>query len=72
MTTLETDAGILIKRVFAAPPEKVWRLWTSGPGLEQWRGPSMHDAMWTRNAEAGWTQQVDRLVEQLPRPARPA
>lgn len=26
------------------------------------RSDRMHDAMWTRNAEAGWTQQLDRLV----------
>jgi len=26
------------------------------------RSERMHDAMWTRNAEAGWTQQLDRLV----------
>ena len=25
----------------------------------------MHDAMWTRNAEMGWTQQIDRLLAQL-------
>ena len=25
----------------------------------------MHDAMWTRNAEMGWTQQIDGLVAQL-------
>jgi uncharacterized protein YndB with AHSA1/START domain len=29
------------------------------------RTDRMHDAMWTRNAEAGWTQQLDRLVEKL-------
>jgi uncharacterized protein YndB with AHSA1/START domain len=29
------------------------------------RSDRMHDAMWTRNAEAGWTQQIDRLVGQL-------
>lgn len=26
------------------------------------RSERMHDAMWTRNAEAGWTQQLDRLA----------
>jgi hypothetical protein len=26
------------------------------------RTDRMHDAMWTRNAEAGWTQQIDRLM----------
>lgn len=26
------------------------------------RSDRMHDALWTRNAEAGWTQQLDRLV----------
>ena len=36
------------------------------------RSDRMHDAMWTRNAEAGWTQQVDRLVERLAPSARPA
>jgi len=29
------------------------------------RSDRMHDAMWTRNAEAGWTQQLDRLVDLL-------
>jgi len=29
------------------------------------RSDRMHDAMWTRNAQAGWTQQIDRLAEQL-------
>ena len=167
MTTPETDAGIFIRRVFDAAPEKVWRFWTSEAGLEQWWGPvgfvsrvhaldvragggfdigmrataadvvayldghgipleshargaytevdpprrlawrshvdfvpgvapyevaaslelraladgatemtfrsdRMHDAMWTRNAEAGWTQQIDRLVEQLAQLARSA
>jgi len=26
------------------------------------RSDRMHDALWTRNAEAGWTQQLDRLA----------
>lgn len=26
------------------------------------RSDRMHDSMWTRNAQAGWTQQIDRLV----------
>ncbi|MDP9123949.1 MAG: SRPBCC domain-containing protein [Pseudomonadota bacterium] len=153
-------AGITIERVFKAPPEKVWRMWTTESGLAAWWGPDgfactvrrldfrvdgsfeiamratapqqvdylrahgipldsvatgvytaidptrhlawrnvvdfvpgvpryevlagvtlepteggdtamtftsgrMHDAMWTRNAEMGWTQQVDRLLAQL-------
>ena len=29
------------------------------------RSDRMHDAMWTRNAEMGWTQQIDGLVAQL-------
>jgi len=157
MTSAETAAGIVIRRVFGASPDKVWRFWTSAAGLESWWGPDgftshvaaldvrggggfdivmratapeqvaylqkhgipleshargtytevdpprrlawrssidfvpglapydveasielraladgatemtfrsdrMHDAMWTRNAEAGWTQQLDRLV----------
>ena len=157
MTQADTAAGIVIKRVFGASPDKVWRFWTSAAGLESWWGPDgfasrvaaldvrvgggfdivmtatapeqvaylaehgipleshargtytevdpprrlawrssvdfvpgvapydvtssvdlgalpdgttemifrsdrMHDAMWTRNAEAGWTQQLDRLV----------
>ena len=167
MTLTDTDAGILIRRVFVASPQKVWRFWTSEAGLAQWWGPAgfvsrvqaldvrvgggfdivmlatapdiaayldghgipreshargtytevdppgrlawrnhvdvvpghepyevaasvelralsdgatemsfrserMHDAMWTRNAEAGWTQQIDRLVEQLALAARTA
>ena len=39
MTTPAADAGILIKRVFNASPDKVWRFWTSEAGLEQWWGP---------------------------------
>ena len=160
MTTTDTTAGILIKRRFNALPDKVWRFWTSAPGLQAWWGPigfesrvqsldvrvgggfdivmtatapeqvaylnehgipleshargtyievdpprrlawrssvdfvpgvapyevtssidlsaladgstemifrsdRMHDAMWTRNAEMGWTQQIDGLVAQL-------
>jgi uncharacterized protein YndB with AHSA1/START domain len=160
MTDAAIKAGIEIKRVFDANADKVWRFWTSAPGLEQWWGPAgfqsrvsaldvrtgggfdivmkavapeqvkyladhgipleshargtytevdpprrlawrsaidfvpgvapydvessvdlralddgrtemifrsdrMHDAMWTRNAEAGWTQQLDRLIEML-------
>ncbi len=29
------------------------------------RGDPLHDAMWTRNAETGWTQQLDKLVAQF-------
>jgi uncharacterized protein YndB with AHSA1/START domain len=29
------------------------------------RTDRMHDAMWTRNAKRGWTQQIDRLLGQL-------
>lgn len=152
--------GITIERLFKAPPEKVWRMWTTESGLAAWWGPDgfvcavrrldlhvdggfeiamratapqqvdylrahgiplesvakglytaiepmrrlawrnivdfvpgvphyevlatvtlaltesggtamtfaserMHDAMWTRNAETGWTQQIDRLLAQL-------
>jgi uncharacterized protein YndB with AHSA1/START domain len=153
-------SGITIERLFKAPPDKVWRMWTTQEGLEKWWGPigfessvkyldlsvgggfeimmratgaeqvayltthgipiestakgvyteieppsrlawrsivdfvpsvdryevlaavdlaptedggtamtfrsdRMHDAMWTRNAESGWTQQLDRLVTGL-------
>ena len=34
------------------------------------RSERMHDAMWTRNAEAGWTQQLGHLVERLAQHAR--
>jgi uncharacterized protein YndB with AHSA1/START domain len=156
MTQTDIAAGIEIKRVVNASQDRVWRFWTSAPGLEQWWGPigfesrvsaldvragggfdivmkavapeqvrylgehgipleshargsytevdpprrlawrssvdfvpgvapyevtssldlralddgrtemifrsdRMHDAMWTRNAEAGWMQQIDRL-----------
>jgi uncharacterized protein YndB with AHSA1/START domain len=159
MTTIETT-GITIERHFAAPPDKVWQLWTTKAGLEKWWGPigfsstvnhldvriggdfeiamqaigaqqvayltthgiplestargtytdvallrrlawrnlvdfvpgvdryevlatvdfapaasggtamtfrceRMHDATWTRNAEMGWQQQIDRLVAEL-------
>jgi uncharacterized protein YndB with AHSA1/START domain len=158
MTT--DNPGFTIERVFAAPPDKVWRMWTTEAGLAAWWGPDgfvstvkrldlrvaggfeiamravaaqqvayleahgiplestangtytaveptghlawrstvdfvpgvdhyevtasvrlapaanggtamtfrsdrMHDATWTRNAEMGWTQQIDRLVEQM-------
>ena len=39
MTQADTPAGILIKRVFGASPDKVWRFWTSESGLEAWWGP---------------------------------
>jgi len=160
MTDTAIKAAIEITRVFDANVDKVWRFWTSAPGLAQWWGPvgfesrvvaldvrtgggfdivmkavdpqqakylaghgipleshargtytevdaprrlawrgridfvpgvapydvessvdlralddgrteivlrseRMHDAMWTRNAEAGWTQQLDRLVDLL-------
>ena len=29
------------------------------------RSERMHDALWTRNAEMGWTQQLDRLLAQM-------
>ena len=158
--TTPAAAGIRIERLFKAPPDKVWRMWTTAPGLAAWWGPDgfvstvrrldlridggfeiamqatapqqvdylrahgipleslakgvytaleharrlawrnivdfvpgvtpyevvatvtlapaegggtamtftserMHDAMWTRNAETGWTQQIDRLLAQL-------
>ena len=151
---------ITIERLFRAPPDKLWRLWTTESGLAAWWGPDgfactvrsldlrvgggfeiamratapqqvdylrthgiplesvargvytaieptrrlawrnvvdfvpgvpqyevlagvtlalaesggtamtftserMHDAMWTSNAERGWTQQIDRLLAQL-------
>jgi hypothetical protein len=39
MTSTETAAGIVIRRVFGASPDKVWRFWTSAAGLESWWGP---------------------------------
>ena len=159
-TTSDTPVGIFIERSFGAPPDKVWRFWTSAASLEAWWGPAgfesrvlaldvrvdggfdivmtatapeqvaylrqhgipleshargtytevdpphglawrsvvdfvpgvapyevassvtlratadgrtamtfrsdrMHDAMWTRNAEKGWSQQLDRLAGRL-------
>ena len=39
MTPTEAAAAILITRMFNAPPDKVWRLWTTAAGLEAWWGP---------------------------------
>ena len=41
------------------------RALADGSTAMTFRSDRMHDAMWTRNAEAGWTQQIDRLVGQL-------
>ncbi len=38
-TPIDTQAGILIDRSFDAPPDKVWRFWTSAAGLQAWWGP---------------------------------
>jgi uncharacterized protein YndB with AHSA1/START domain len=39
---------------------------TPGGATEMtFRSDRMHDAMWTRNAQMGWTQQIDRLAGQL-------
>jgi len=160
VSSTEQAVGIVIQRVVATSPDKVWRFWTTAAGLQQWWGPigfasrvsaldvrvgggfdiamratapeqvasltahgipleshargsytevdpprrlawrsridfvagvapyevtaaldlraladgatemtlrsdRMHDALWTRNAQAGWTRQVDRLVQQL-------
>ncbi len=160
MNTPAHAPGITIERLFKAPPDKVWRMWTTEAGLAAWWGPDgfastvrrldlrvdggfeivmqatapqqvdylrahgiplesvakgvyttieptrrlawrnvvdfvpgvpryevlatvtlalaesggtsmtftserMHDAMWSRNAEMGWTQQIDRLLAQL-------
>ncbi|MEP6505014.1 MAG: SRPBCC domain-containing protein [Betaproteobacteria bacterium] len=159
-TDTSTAPTLRIERLFKAPPDKVWRMWTTEPGLAAWWGPDgfvstvrrldlrvqggfeivmlatapeqvgylqahgiplesvakgvytaiepvrhlawhnivdfvpgvpryevlarvdlaptgsggtamtfsserMHDAMWTRNAEMGWTQQIDRLLAQV-------
>ncbi len=160
MNDIQPTTDITIERLFKAPPDKVWRLWTTETGLAAWWGPDgfactvrrldlrvdggfeiamqatapqqvdylrahgiplesvargvytaieparrlawrnivdfvpgvppyevraavmlaptetggtamtftserMHDAMWTSNAEKGWTQQIDRLLAQL-------
>ena len=41
------------------------RALSDGRTAMTFRSDRMHDALWTRNAEAGWTQQIDRLVGQL-------
>ncbi len=41
------------------------RLSAAGATEMTFRSDRMHDAMWSRNAEMGWTQQIDRLVGQL-------
>jgi uncharacterized protein YndB with AHSA1/START domain len=37
----------------------------SGGTAMTFRSERMHDAMWTRNAHRGWTQQIDRLQGQM-------
>lgn len=37
------NEGFTIERTFKAPPEKVWRLWTTKEGIESWWGPAAKD-----------------------------
>jgi uncharacterized protein YndB with AHSA1/START domain len=48
-----------------------FELTESGGTVMAFTSERMHDAMWTRNAEMGWTQQIDRLLAQLDADARP-
>lgn len=33
-----------VSRVFAAPPDRIWRLWESGASIAQWWGPTGYTA----------------------------
>jgi uncharacterized protein YndB with AHSA1/START domain len=37
------NEGFTIERTFRAPPEKVWRMWTTKEGIESWWGPAAKD-----------------------------
>lgn len=37
------NEGFTIERTFKAPPEKVWRLWTTPEGIASWWGPAAKD-----------------------------
>lgn len=39
----ETSKGFVIERTFKAPPEKVWRMWTTKEGIEKWWAVSARD-----------------------------
>ncbi len=60
MTTLDADAGTL--EVTSSVDLRALADGATEMGL---RSDRMHDAMWTRNAQEGWTQHIDRLVGQL-------
>lgn len=38
--TQPAGEGFTIERVFKAPPEKVWKMWTTPEGIAQWWVPS--------------------------------
>ncbi len=47
--TSESESPIRIERTYAAPVERVWELWTTAAGIEQWWSPD------------GFTVHVDEL-----------
>ena len=47
--TSKSESPIRIQRTYAAPAERVWELWTTGAGIEQWWSPD------------GFTVRVDQL-----------
>ncbi|WP_236787709.1 SRPBCC domain-containing protein [Amycolatopsis sp. GM8] len=47
--TSKSESPIQIHRTYAAPVERVWELWTTGAGIQQWWAPD------------GFTVRVDKL-----------
>ncbi len=41
--TAGANVGFTIERTLAAPPEKVWKMWTTKEGLASWWGPGAKD-----------------------------
>ncbi|MBE1582928.1 SRPBCC domain-containing protein [Nonomuraea angiospora] len=39
MTVSPVARTVRIERAYAATPEHVWRLWTTGAGIESWWSP---------------------------------
>lgn len=37
------NIGFTIERTFNAPPERVWRMWTTKEGIQRWWGPAAKD-----------------------------
>ena len=46
---------VTIERTYAAPPERIWELWTMTM-------QPMHDDVWTERLVAGRTNELDNLA----------